>query len=74
MINHLHRLTSVENALKRFGLKNANNMNTPLPAGIHLEKPEDPATTENKTYYQEMIRTLIYAVISTRHNITFAAT
>ena len=48
--------------------------NTPLPAGIHLEKSEDPATTETKTYYQQMIGTLIYAAIGTRLNIAFAAT
>ena len=45
----------------------------PLPASIHLEKSEIPATTETKTYYQQMIGTLIYAAIGTRPDITFAA-
>ena len=64
----------IENALKRFELHDANNTNTPLPAGIYLEKSEDPATTETKTYYQQLIGTLIYAAIGTRPNIAFAAT
>ena len=32
----------IENALKRFELKDANSTKTPLPAGIHLEKSEVP--------------------------------
>ena len=64
----------IENALKRFKLHDANNTKTPLPAGIHLEKSEKPATTETKMYYQQMIGTLIYAAIGTRPDIAFAAT
>ena len=64
----------IENALKRFELLDANNTNTLLPAGIHLEKSEEPVALDTKTYYQQIIRTLIYAAIGTRPNITFAAT
>ena len=64
----------IKNALKKFELHDANSTNTPLPAGIHLEKSEDPATIETKTYYQQMIGTLIYAAIGTRPDIAFAAT
>ena len=62
----------IENALKRFELLDANT-NTPLPAGIHLEKSEEPVALDTKTYYQQIIRRLIYATIGTRPNITFAA-
>ena len=65
--NPLYRL------LKRFKLLDANNTNTLLPAGIHLEKSEEPVALDNKTYYQQIIRTLIYAAIGTRPNIAFAA-
>ena len=41
----------IENTLKRFKLHDANNTKTPLPASIHLEKSEDLATIETKTYY-----------------------
>ena len=64
----------IENALKRFELLDANSTNTPLPAGIHLEKSEEPVALNTKTYYQQMIRTLIYAAIGTRPDIAFAAT
>ena len=63
----------IENALKRFKLSNANNTNTPLPAGIHLEKSEEPVALDAKMYYQQIIRTLIYAAIGTRPDITFTA-
>ena len=64
----------IENALKRFELQDANNTKTPLPAGIHLEKSEEPVALDTKTYYQQIIRMLIYATIGTRPNIAFAAT
>ena len=64
----------IDNALKQFKLQDANNTKTSLPASLHLEKYEGTATTETKTQFQQMIRTLIYAAIGTRPNITFAAT
>ena len=64
----------IENTLKRFKLLDTNSTNTPLPAGIHLEKSEEPVALDTKTYYQQIIRTLIYAAIGTRPNIAFAAT
>ena len=63
----------IENALKRFELSDANSTKTPLPAGIHLEKSEEPVALDTKTYYQQIIRTLIYAAIGTRPDITFVA-
>ena len=39
-----------------------------------LEKSEDLATTETKTYYQQMIGTLIFAAISIRPNVALTAT
>ena len=64
----------IENALKRFKLLGANNTNTPLPVRIHLQKSGELVAIDTKTYYQQMIRTLIYAAIGTRPNIAFAAT
>ena len=61
----------IKNALKRFGLQDANNTKTPLPAALHLEKYEGQATTE---IFQQMIGTLIYAAIGTRPDIAFSAT
>ena len=64
----------IENTLRRFKLFNANSTNTLLPAGIHLEKSKEPVSLDTKIYYQQIIRTLIYATIGTRPDITFAAT
>ena len=64
----------IENTLKRFELSDANSTPTPLPAGIHLEKSEEPVALNTKTYYQQIIGMLIYAAISTRPNIAFTAT
>ena len=64
----------IENALKRFELQDANGTKTPLPAGIHLEKSEVPVALNTKTYYQQIIGTLIYATIGTRPDIAFVAT
>ena len=63
----------IENALKRFKLHDANSIKTPLPVGIHLGKSEDLAATGTKTYYQQMIGTLIYVAIGTRPDVAFAA-
>ena len=64
----------IENAIKKFGLQDANSTKTPLPAALHLEKNEVMATIETKTLLQQMIGTLIYAAIGNRPDITFAAT
>ena len=39
----------IENTLKRFELQDANNTKTLLPAGIHLEKSEEPVALDTKT-------------------------
>ena len=39
-----------------------------------MEKSKEPTALNTKTYYQQIIGTLIYAAISTRPNIAFAAT
>ena len=40
----------IENTLKRFELQDANSTKTLLPAGIHLEKYEEPVALNIKTY------------------------
>ena len=39
----------IENTLKRFKLLDANSTNTPLPAGIYLEKSQEPVVLDTKT-------------------------
>ena len=38
-----------------------------------MEKSKEPVALDTKTYYQQIIGTLIYATIGTRPNIAFAA-
>ena len=64
----------IDNTLKRFKLQDANNTKTPLPASLHLEKYDGTATTETKTLFQQIIRTLIHATMDTGPNIAFTAT
>ena len=47
----------IDNTLNKFSLTDENNMNTPLPASVDLEKSEHIAATEAKTYYQQIIGT-----------------
>ena len=63
----------IENTLKRFELQDANSTKTPLSAGIHLEKSEEPVALDTKPYYQQIIGTMIYAAIGTRPDIAFVA-
>ena len=39
-----------------------------------MEKSEEPVALNTKTYYQQIIGTLIYAAIGTRPDIAFVAT
>ena len=52
----------------------ANDTKTPLPAGVHLTKSENPSPTKLRTEYQQLIGTLLYAALGTRPDIAFAVT
>ena len=64
----------IDSALSQFRLMDANNTKTPLPAGVHLTKSETPSSTNLRTKYQQLIRTLLYAALGTRPDIAFAVT
>ena len=66
--------TYIDSALSRFRLMDANDTKTPLPAGVHLTKSENPSSTNLRTEYQQLIGTLLYAALGTRPNIAFAVT
>ena len=73
--SHLDRSTGVHrNRTEEVRALRCKQHKYPLPAGIHLEKSEEPAALDTKTYYQQIIGTLIYAAIGTRPDIAFAAT
>ena len=64
----------IDSALSQFCLMDANDTKTPLPAGVHLTKSENPSSTNLRTEYQQLIGTLRYAALGTRPNIAFAVT
>ena len=64
----------INSALSRFCLMDANDTKTPLPAGVHLTKSENPSSTNLRTEYQQLIGTLLYAALGTRPDIAFAVT
>ena len=64
----------IDNTLSRFRLMDANDTKTPLPAGVHLTKSENPSSTNLRTKYQQLISTLLYAALGTRPDIAFTVT
>ena len=64
----------INSALSQFHLMDANDTKTPLPAGFHLTKSENPSSTNLRTKYQQLICTLLYAALGTIPDIAFAVT
>jgi hypothetical protein len=56
--------------LARFGMENAKPLNSPLAAGLKLERQESP--TVNLSIYQSMLGSAMYAMVGTRPDIAFA--
>jgi hypothetical protein len=68
--------TYIEKLISRFGLKDANPTNTPLPTGVVLTKKDSPTTDEEKSSmwnipYRALIGSLLYAALGTRPDIAF---
>ena len=63
-----------EGILTRFQMHNSKPKGTPLPEGIHLEKgaKDYKSEAQQRTYYQQMIGSLIYLMIGTRPDIAWA--
>ena len=58
--------------VNRFGQENAKPARTPLPAG-YIPKPNDKqATSEQRSYYQSIIGSLLYLTLGTRPDIAHA--
>ena len=63
-----------EGILARFKMQDSKPLRTPLPEGTHLEHGEKGYTADPamRTYYQQMIGSLIYLMIGTRPDIAWA--
>ncbi len=64
----------IQQVVERFGMRDANPVYTPLPAGTeaHLVKYEDQASTSEIKKYQQIIGSLLYVQIGSRPDILFA--
>jgi hypothetical protein len=62
-----------EGIITRFNMHNSKPRRTPLPEGIHLEKEASDFKAEafQRTFYQQMIGSLIYLMIGTRPDIAW---
>ncbi len=64
----------IQQVVERFGMRDANPVYTPLPAGTeaHLVKYEDQVSTSEIKKYQQIIGSLLYVQIGSRPDISFA--
>ena len=58
--------------VKRFGLEDCKSVRTPLPAGYAPIKNEGECTPQERSYYQQIIGSLLYLALGTRPDIIYA--
>ena len=71
---HLDQCAYLRTVLERCGMQNAKRAATPLPAGYVSIKSEMVASPELRSKYQTVIGSLLYLMLGTRPDITFAVT
>jgi len=62
----------IQDVLLRFGHLDSNPARTPLPSAIHLIKNENTASSSFRMQYQQLIGSLLYAMIVSRPDISYA--
>ena len=67
-------MTYLQKVLQRFGLMNAATCATPLPAGYKLSENKGTADAKMRVTYQSVIGSLLYIMLGTRPDITYAVT
>lgn len=68
----LDQSTYIRKFLQDFGMENSHPVSTPID-GYHALTPSDPSEPQtNQLEYQKRIRSLMYAMVSTRPDIAFA--
>ena len=72
---HLDQCTYLRTVLERCGMENAKATSTPLPTGyIPNKNKSGTSTPELRSKYQTVIRSLLYLMLGTRPDISFAVT
>ena len=62
----------IQDVLQCFGHSDSNPARTPLPSAIHLIKNENTASPSFRTQYQQLIGSLLYAMIVSCPDISYA--
>jgi hypothetical protein len=71
---HIDQCAYLKIVLERCGIQNSKRAATPLPAGYVPTKSEMVASPELRSKYQTVIGSLLYLMLGTRPDITFAVT
>lgn len=64
----------IQSVLERFQMADCKPSRTPLPAGAVLASADEPASDQFRQRYQSLIGSLLYAMLGTRPDISFAVT
>lgn len=68
----LRQAQYIVRVLEHFGMTNANPVDTPLDANVHLVHHDGPKDPDARSLYQAIVGSLMYAVLSTRTDIAHA--
>jgi len=71
---HLDQSAYLRTVLEHCGMQNAEAAATPFPAGYVLKPSEEQTNPERQSRYQTVIGSLLYLMLGTRPDITFAVT
>jgi hypothetical protein len=71
---HLDQSAYLRVVLERCGMQNAKSAVTPLPAGYVPKPSDEPANPERRSRFQTVIGSLLYLMLGTRPDISFAVT
>ena len=62
----------IEETLKKFGIQNSKPAVTPMDLGTKLKKVEEPSEKDSIYPFRKLIGSLMYLVVATRPDITYA--
>ena len=70
----LDQVDYLDKVVERFGMSNARGAQTPLTGGYKPVESQDQCTPEFRQKYQSIIGSLLYIMLGTRPDITYAVT
>ena len=67
----LHQMRYAETILGRFGMGDCKGVYTPMDRKAALATPDDPAEVVDRSGYQAMVGSVLYAMLSTRADLAY---